>query len=146
LKALVVGAAPGLPSIRARNRVEGFSRLAGSESLGADALRDQPVGVLLGVARPERVLETIPARVVHSATRRDHHFWEAEEVRSIAEEARRKGAVALVTTGKDAVKIGFEVEALPLYRLRIETEILDRPSLDSLLGPLFQRSEFGAIL
>jgi tetraacyldisaccharide 4'-kinase len=136
LKALIVGAAPGLPSIRARNRVEGFSRLGGSERLGADAFRDQPVGALLAVARPERVLETIPARVVHCVTRRDHHFWEADEVRSIAEEAKRRGAVALVTTGKDAVKMGFDVSILPLHVLRIETEILDRSSLETLLGAI----------
>ncbi len=109
-------------------------------------LRAQPVGVLLGVARPERVLETIPARVVYSATRRDHHWWGAEEVRSLAEEAKRKGAVALVTTGKDAVKMSGAAPSLPLYALRSETEILDRSALEALLEPLFQRSGNGAIL
>jgi tetraacyldisaccharide 4'-kinase len=120
--------------------------VGGSERLRAEDLHDRPVGVLLGVARPERVLETIDARVVHTAAKRDHHYWDAEEVRSIAEEAKQKGAVALVTTGKDAVKLGFEIPALPLYSLRIETEILDRAVLDALLAPLFQRSDIGAIL
>jgi tetraacyldisaccharide 4'-kinase len=146
LESIVRRAAPGLPSLRATSRLLGFSRVGGSETLRADELRDRPVGVLLGVARPERILETIEARVVHSVAKRDHHFWAAAEVRSIAEEAKRKGAIALVTTGKDAVKIDFEVPALPLYSLRIETEILDRAQLEDLLAPLFQRSSFGAIL
>ncbi len=146
LRRLVTRSAPALPSVRARNRLLGFSRLNGSEILGAGSLRDQPVGVLLGVARPERVLETIEARVVYAAERRDHHWWDPDEVRSLAEEAKRKGAVALLTTGKDAVKMGFEISALPLYVIRMETEMLDRSSIDGLLAPLFQPSDIGAIL
>jgi tetraacyldisaccharide 4'-kinase len=146
LRELVTRAAPRLPSIRAESRLRGFSRVDGTDWLDAEGLRDQPVGALLGVARPERVLETIPARVVYAATRRDHHWWGAEEVRSLAEEAKRKGAVALVTTGKDAVKMSGAAPSLPLYALRSETEILDRSALEALLEPLFQRSGNGAIL
>ncbi len=146
LRQLITRSAPLLPSIHARNRLLGFSRIDGSDTLGAGSLRDQPVGVLLGVARPERVLETLEARVVYAAERRDHHWWRADEVRALAEEAKRRGAVALLTTGKDAVKLGFEVSVLPVYVIRIETEILDRSSMDGLLAPLFQPSNIGAIL
>jgi tetraacyldisaccharide 4'-kinase len=133
LRRLVVRAAPELPSIRARNHVSGFVRVDGSGTLGAESFRDQPVGVLLGVARPERVLESIPARIVFRATRRDHYWWDPAEVRELAREAARKGAVALLTTGKDAVKLEVGALPLPLYAVRIETEILDRSSFESLL-------------
>lgn len=125
LRRLVEGARPDLPSIRTRNRLAGFSPLDGSEALGAESLRGRPVGVLLGVARPERVLESIPADVVFRAIRRDHHWWGETEVRALAEEAKWRGAALLLTTGKDAVKMKFRT-ALPLYCIRIETEILDR--------------------
>jgi tetraacyldisaccharide 4'-kinase len=124
-----------IPSIRTRNRLSGLSRVDGAETLEPDAFRSRPVGVLLGVARPERVLESIPADVVFRAIRRDHHWWEETEVRALADEARRKGAVALLTTGKDAVKMPLEA-GLPLYALRVETEILDPSLLDSLLERL----------
>jgi tetraacyldisaccharide 4'-kinase len=115
--------------------------LDGSETLGAESFRDRPVGVLLGVARPERVLESIPAEVVFSARRRDHHWWDPAEVGVLSDEAKQKGAVALLTTGKDAVKMGFAAEgsaslALPVYVIRIETEILDIGPLRKLLDRL----------
>jgi tetraacyldisaccharide-1-P 4'-kinase len=94
------------------------------------------VGVLLGVARPEKVLESVPAEVVFTATRRDHHWWDPAEVKALAEEAKRSGAVALLTTGKDATKMAFAPDAVPLYVIRIETEVLDRKALRGLLDRL----------
>ncbi|MGH9390297.1 MAG: tetraacyldisaccharide 4'-kinase, partial [Vicinamibacteria bacterium] len=136
LSHVVTRAAPELRSIRTRNRLMGFASLDGSEALGAESFRGRPVGVLLGVARPERVLESIPAEVVFSATRRDHHWWDPAEVKALAEEAKRRGAVALLTTGKDAVKMALAPGAVPLYVIRIEAEILDRSSLEALLERL----------
>jgi tetraacyldisaccharide 4'-kinase len=136
LRRLVGRAAPELPSIRTRNRLVGFDSLEGSQALGPESFRGRPVGVLLGVARAERVLQSIPADVVFVAERRDHHWWAGAEVKALAEEAKRKGAVALLTTGKDAVKMASAPGTTPLYVIRIETEILDRRSLEALLGRL----------
>lgn len=131
--------------LRARQCLVGLTRVdtdvdePGESPVPIDTLADVPVGVLLGVARPERVLETVPAAVVFRALRPDHHWWEASEVRALAEQARRKGAKALLTTRKDAVKLlGFKESGegtlvLPLYALRIETEVLDRSTLAHLL-------------
>jgi tetraacyldisaccharide 4'-kinase len=133
---LVSRAAPDLPSIRTRNRIAGFAALDGSELLSAESFRGRPVGVLLAVARPERVLESIPAEVVFTATRRDHHWWEPSEVAALAEEGKLRGAEALLTTGKDAVKMAAAGTAVPIYVIRIETEILDRAALAGLLERL----------
>ena len=136
LSRLVARARAELPKIRTRNRLVGFAPLDGSEALGPESFRGRPVGVLLGVARPEKVLESVPAEVVFTATRRDHHWWDPAEVKALAEEAKRKGAVALFTTGKDATKMAFALYAVPLYVIRIETEILDRKALRGLLDRL----------
>lgn len=140
LRRLVARAAPDLPSIRTRNRLVGFAPLDGSAELGAEAFRGRPVGVLLGVARPERVLESIPADVVFTETRADHEWWDWAEMEVMSHDAFRKGAVALLTTGKDAVKMADAVElgilALPLYAIRLETEILDRAPFEALLHRL----------
>jgi len=136
LRRLVGRAAPELPSIRARNRLVGFVSLDGSETLEPESFRGRPVGALLGIARAERVLDSIPADVVFTAARRDHHWWDPGELKALSEEARRKGAVALLTTGKDAVKIASTPSAIPLYVIRIETEILDRTVLEALLERL----------
>jgi tetraacyldisaccharide-1-P 4'-kinase len=60
-------------------------------------------------------------------------------VEALAEGAKRKGAEALLTTGKDAVKIApasFARSALPLYVIRMETELPDPSALGGLLERL----------
>lgn len=128
----------GIPVLRAVTRVVGFSPVDGKgDRLPADAFRGAPVGLAVGVARPERVKETLDARVVLFETRRDHHRWRAEELEAVSARAETLGAEALLTTGKDAVKLrDFPSAALPLYRIDIEMEILDEDVLRGLLDRL----------
>lgn len=148
LRALVAeSAGRDLVELRARQRVVALSRVDAEEdedewewAAGVEALGIDTVGVLLAVARPERVFETLGPKVsvVLRALRPDHYWWELREVRKLAAEAERKGAKALLTTGKDAVKmLGLRESggrlALPLYAIRIETEVLDRSALSALL-------------
>jgi tetraacyldisaccharide 4'-kinase len=127
-----------VPVFRARQTTSGFSALAGREDrLDMDSLDGEPVGLLAGIARPARFkedLEATGARVVWSATRRDHHRWQPAEVARLIEEAKTDGARAVVTTGKDAVKLSALKELpLPLYRMDIELDVLERESFQQLL-------------
>lgn len=126
----------GVPALRAVSRCVGFSRLdTAEERLEPGAFRGRAVGVALGVARPERVVETLEADVVQLAARPDHHWWRESELREIAEASKAKGARALLTTGKDAVKMAFPAPMpLPVYRVDVETEVLDREILGHLLA------------
>ena len=141
----VVAAAPSeLPVLHAPTRVRGFSPLGPSVVKGAlapDAFADVPVGLLAGVARPDRLLASAPYRTVAERFAPDHHWWRAGEVLRLAEEAKEKGAQALLTTGKDAVKLGPLLLSgalrppLPLYAIRVEAEVRERDVLrDLLLG------------
>lgn len=131
-----------VPTLRTVSRVVGFTRvdIEGTEgdSLDAGAFRDETVSLALGVARPERVRESLDAHVVHVVARRDHHRWSEAELRGIVDEAKAKGAHALLTTGKDAVKMFLPDSAasmaLPVYRIDVETEILDLEVLRGLLA------------
>lgn len=125
-----------VPTIRAVSRVVGFTRVdTAGDSLDARAFREETVSLALGVARPERVLESLDAHVAHVVARRDHHRWSEAELRGIVDEAKVKGARALLTTGKDAVKMSFpDSVALPVYRIDVETEILDLAVLRGLLA------------
>ena len=128
-----------VPVLRGSTGVVGFSSLRGDgERLPAGAFRDEPVGVMAAVARPERVRGGLEARVVSLETRRDHHLWTAGELERAAERAAAAGAKALLTTGKDAVKLRAHAGAsvLPLYRIDIEATIEDEETLDGLLGRL----------
>ena len=134
-----------VPVIRAISRVVGFTRLGEpggkDDTLDAGAFHDETVSLALGVARPERVRESLDAHIAHVAhivVRRDHHRWSETELREIADEAKAKGARALLTTGKDAVKMclldSADSASLPVYRIDVETEILDLEVLRGLVA------------
>jgi tetraacyldisaccharide 4'-kinase len=98
------------------------------------------VSALANNALFARSLEKLGAQVRAHSARRDHHAWSEREIARAAEQARRLGALALVTTGKDAAKIPEPwTRGLPLWQLRIEMEIdggealwdLVRAALDS---------------
>jgi tetraacyldisaccharide 4'-kinase len=128
-----------IPILRAQQRTVGFSSINGREErLGPDGLGGESVGMLAGIARPERFKEGLlatGAQIVWSATRRDHHAWQSAEVTQLLEKAKAKGARAVVTTGKDAVKLSdFENLPLPLYRMDIEVDVLEREAFEKLLN------------
>ena len=131
-----------VPVIRAITRVVGFTRLGGKDdSLDAGAFRNETVSLALGVARPERVRESLTAHIAHIAhvvARRDHHRWSETELREIVDEAKAKGARAVLTTGKDSVKMSLLDSAssasLPVYRIDVEIEILDLEVLRGLMA------------
>jgi tetraacyldisaccharide 4'-kinase len=73
----------------------------------AESLRGARVVLLLGVARPARVVETargLGAEVVEVLAHADHHRFTPEEVRQAVAAAERAGAL-LVTTEKDAERL-----------------------------------------
>ncbi|HXV62614.1 MAG TPA: tetraacyldisaccharide 4'-kinase [Vicinamibacteria bacterium] len=125
---------PSKPVLRAFTRVVGLSRVDAAEELPADALHDEPVGVLCGVARPERIRSTVPARVVAFLAKRDHHWWRPEEVKAFSDDAKAQGAKALLTTRKDAVKLtDLPGLSLPLFAIRLECQISEEMELSRLL-------------
>ena len=94
--------------------------------------------IFAAIARPDRIESGLDARLVHTAFARDHHRFSASELRAIRDRAAGEGAVALLTTGKDAVKLEPDDElvsgTLPVYRIDIETELLDSDRLQELLA------------
>jgi tetraacyldisaccharide 4'-kinase len=132
-----------VPIFRAVQKAIGYSRIDGDEKLSPEELANESVGLVAAIARPARFrddLEATGAEIVWSATRRDHHAWQPDEVRRLVEQARSRGARAVVTTGKDAVKIASLPDlALPLYRLDSRMEILEREAFETLLGSALRR-------
>jgi tetraacyldisaccharide 4'-kinase len=69
----------------------------------------------------------------HARAFADHHRYTQRDVREIEDEARRAGAVALVTTAKDAVKLRALRFELPCFEVEIELEIDDPRGLMELV-------------
>jgi tetraacyldisaccharide 4'-kinase len=77
-------------------------RVLGGGALPVTALDTRPVGLLAGIARPDRLERDLAALGARVATRRifpDHHVYSREDVMGL------QGDHPWITTAKDAVKI-----------------------------------------
>jgi tetraacyldisaccharide 4'-kinase len=101
----------------------------GRHTRAAD-LKLERAGVFCGLGNPQsfyRTLEALGTRCADCLEFADHHRYRPHELKRMAEQFRRNGATALVTTEKDAVNLcdgANELLApLPLYWLEIGMRI-----------------------
>jgi tetraacyldisaccharide 4'-kinase len=103
-----------------------------------------PVFAFCGIARPEQFFAGLENAGLHLAGRkafRDHCNYSEQAVKWLLEQAKRAGARALITTEKDAVRLGPLVSAfpadLPLKTAKLAIEIENADSvIDWLLARL----------
>src|SRR5262249_17354576 len=72
-------------------------------------LQGRGVLVFAGIAAPERLAETLAAcgaNVRDVVAFPDHHWYRSHELEAVARRARALGAAVLVTSAKDAVRLG----------------------------------------
>jgi tetraacyldisaccharide 4'-kinase len=68
----------------------------------------------------------------------DHHVYTQSDMDSFTSEAKREGAQALLTTAKDAVKLGSLSFDLPCFVLEIELEFDDEERLRAMIREAIQ--------
>jgi tetraacyldisaccharide 4'-kinase len=102
------------------------------------AARGMAVAVFCGIARPHRFLASLSelgADVRRFWARGDHRTFDPPELMRAAEQAKAAGAVALVCTEKDAVRLPAVRLPLPVLALRVELRILSgEQRVDELLA------------
>ena len=86
------------------------------------------VAALSGIASPrgfEESLERLGGELVHRKRFADHHRYTQQEILDMINASRDRGAQAIITTEKDAVRFPWiERRDIPLYFLRVEIELL----------------------
>jgi tetraacyldisaccharide-1-P 4'-kinase len=102
----------------------------------AELAPGSPVFAVAGIARPERFAQDLRAAgyvISGSMGFRDHHWFTAADVRRIEDAARRSGAIAVLVTDKDAVRIDERLFTDP-PAARVPLTVVVEPSfLDWLL-------------
>jgi tetraacyldisaccharide 4'-kinase len=87
---------------------------------------DRPALALAGIAEPARFLRELRAAgwaIAETMTFRDHHAYSARDVERILQGAKDAGAVRIVTTEKDAVRLlRFRPLAVPLTTVPLRLE------------------------
>ena len=102
------GSAP--PCLAADYAVEGLEDLGSGALHPPTALEGRGVLAFAGIAAPERLAETLAARgaIVRDVVAfPDHHAYGVRDLDALARRARAVGATLLVTTEKDAVRLGL---------------------------------------
>lgn len=99
-----------------------------------------PALAFCGIARPGQFFAGLEAGGVRMAARiafPDHHRYSQREIDRLCTIARQDGAVELLTTEKDAVRLGGLATGLPLKTVPLRVEIEDESAaLDWLLERL----------
>ncbi len=100
--------------------------------ISLETILDQKVMAFSAIGNPssfEQTIADIGAKVVDSMRYPDHHDYTMAEMQSVMQKAVDKGAKALITTEKDAVKIPAEFihseRPLPVYVLCIKVHFTD---------------------
>ena len=92
-----------------------------------DFLKKKPVLAFAGMGNPRSFQDSVEAlgiEVLKFLRYRNHYWYRPKDLNRIARIAKRIGAVALVTTEKDGVRIPRSIDCkIPIYFLRIELEI-----------------------
>jgi tetraacyldisaccharide 4'-kinase len=93
------------------------------EEYRTEILKNDPVFLLSGIARPERFYRTasqIKVKISGSACFPDHHPYTKADLRVIVQDAQKSGAKAILTTEKDLARLHLHRVKFPLYALRVE--------------------------
>ncbi|MEA2175085.1 MAG: tetraacyldisaccharide 4-kinase, partial [Blastocatellia bacterium] len=133
----------GRPVFLSRTKL---SRVRPLFSREADEDRDinaiaQPIAAFCAIGNPLAFFKQLGDGGIEPAHTRafpDHHVYTQREIDTLSAEARARGAQALVTTAKDAVKLRSLRFTLPCYVLEIEI-VFDEP--DGLLDLLRKASK-----
>jgi tetraacyldisaccharide 4'-kinase len=113
--------------IEAHFSPRGWKRFSDDRNFPLEMFGGKTVYAFSGIGNPEsfeKSLKEAGVKIAGHRIYRDHHRYTAAEWRRVAERGEALGAVAIVTTEKDAVRSRLPWEAaVPLFYMTIEIEI-----------------------
>ncbi len=120
-------AKPSLLVAEAMHKPTGLVRWADGERLPVEWVKDKRILAFCGIGNPRAfalTVESVGARIAGLVEFADHHPYGPGDLTALRAEALRLGVEAVVTTRKDAVKIGRQSDlGAPLLALDVRLEI-----------------------
>ncbi|OLE55584.1 MAG: tetraacyldisaccharide 4'-kinase [Acidobacteria bacterium 13_1_20CM_3_53_8] len=122
------------PDFISRTETAGLKTLLDEEdeSDASAAAVAQPVGAFCAIGNPRQFFSQIEVEGYQLAFTRsfpDHHFYSQRDIDALVNEARSSGALSLITTAKDAVKLNELSFDLPCFVLEIEMRFEDEDGI-----------------
>jgi tetraacyldisaccharide 4'-kinase len=116
--------APTFSSTTVIRRIRALDSL--ENATDEETLRKQPIAAFCGIGNPNAFFQQLRDEgfeLRQTEAFRDHHKYAQTEIERFSREAADAGAQALITTAKDAVKLGSMYFTLPCYLVEIEMQI-----------------------
>jgi tetraacyldisaccharide 4'-kinase len=135
----LVGEAPVFTS----RMVTSELRNIGGDKVDPAGLLAQPLAAFCGVGNPGSFfahLQNEGFDLVTTSQFPDHHRYQQAELNAIVRNAKAHGAIGLITTAKDAIKIGSLEGELPCYVLEIRISIDEEERLVGMIRKAISKS------
>jgi tetraacyldisaccharide 4'-kinase len=119
---------PNVEIIECEHSHKYLQEVSGTKRLDLSFLRGKRIAVFSGIAVPESFeasLQRFGSKIVYNQRFVDHHRYTKEEILHLCRKAQQAGLDMIVTTEKDAVRLGKNFQTdVPIYYMRLEIEIL----------------------
>jgi tetraacyldisaccharide 4'-kinase len=125
LRAEIESLAGKIPIFTSRMRLVQTRSVSESEQTGS-ADRQDPVAAFCGIGNPDSFFSLLRRegfKIVHERAFRDHYRYTQADVDRLVNDATARGAKAMVTTAKDAVKLTDLKFELPCFVIDVAIEI-----------------------
>ncbi len=136
--------APTPPILRSCHRPKGFWDLRTGKMENLKGLEGKRVFALCGIAHPDSfrgTLGKLGVEVVQPFIFPDHHFYRDRDWKEILQGVKHHPVDAIVTTEKDAVRLGRFSSDIPVWVLTIEWEVTEGwPLLKARIETLLRRT------
>jgi tetraacyldisaccharide 4'-kinase len=137
LRSRIEDLAPSAAIFTAKNEIENVFPLENSSSSdrSAELPKAARVAAFCGLGNPENFFALIAREfeIVHKTSYPDHYSYTQSDIKDLEQHAREAGAAALITTGKDAVKLAQLRFSLSCYVAEIRTVLHDEQAFRAML-------------
>jgi len=144
IEPLVLKTHPGAKLFHSRTELLGWVDALSGEAVPGEGIRSERVSAFCGIGNPEAFFADLRRwgfSLVAESAFPDHHVYTAAEIYRLSADARKAGAVALLTTEKDAVKFSPDwTPHLPLLACRIRAQIVEAEDFERTLLAYLERA------
>jgi tetraacyldisaccharide 4'-kinase len=145
LQELVLKAHPAAKIFLSRTELKGWANAFSGEPASVDRVRLQEVAAFCGIGNPRAFFADLRRwgfRLVAEDAFPDHHVYTGDEIQRVVDYAQRRGAAALLTTQKDAVRLSADwAPRLPILACEIEAQILHAEDFERALLNYLEKAQ-----
>jgi len=127
LQELVLKIHPTAKVFPSRTELKGWTSALSGAAISIDSIRTQKVAAFCGIGNPRAFFSDLRRwgfQLVAEDAFPDHHVYTGDEIQRVVDAAQSRGAAALLTTQKDAVRFSADLRPLlPILACEIEAQI-----------------------